>query len=233
VVEVSDNGCGIRREMLSTIFEPFVQAERTLDRARGGIGLGLALVKALAELHGGSVSARSDGPGRGSTFTVRLAAFDAPARARVECNRVAAAGRIGARPKRVLVVDDNQDAADTLALALEGAGHRVEVAYDGPEALMRAKRAPPDVALLDIGLPVMDGYELAARLRKDREGDALSLVALTGYGQESDIERSRTAGFDVHLVKPVDVDTILRVIASLDPRYGPYDGDPTVMTAPT
>jgi CheY-like chemotaxis protein len=187
-------------------------------RARGGLGLGVALVKALTELHGGSVSARSDGPGHGSTFTVRLPAFDAPASEAGESRRGAAPTTEGVQRWHVLLVDDNQDAADTLALALEGAGHRVEVAYDGPDALMRAAQSPPDVALLDIGLPVMDGYELAARLRANREGRPLRLVALTGYGQESDIERSRKAGFDLHLVKPVDLDTILRAIDSVQLR---------------
>jgi CheY-like chemotaxis protein len=159
----------------------------------------------LAELHGGTVSARSGGPAKGSTFTLRL---PVPPPDAVLAPPLPAPHR----GVRLLLVDDNQDASDMLAAALRDAGYDVAVAYDGPEALATAAQAPPDVALLDIGLPVMDGYELASRLREIRAGGPLRLIALTGYAQEADRERSRAVGFEVHLVKPVALDTLLQTI---------------------
>ena len=205
VLEVTDTGRGIDAEVLPHVFELFVQGERTLDRAQGGLGLGLPLARMLAELHGGTVSARSEGASRGSTFTVRLPRAPADA-------ALAAPSAAPPRGVRLLLVDDNQDASDMLAAALREAGYDVAVAYDGPEALASAARAPPDVALLDIGLPVMDGYELASRLRETRAGGRLRLIALTGYGQDADRERSRRVGFDVHLVKPVALDTLVQTL---------------------
>ena len=205
VLNVTDNGRGIRAELLPRVFELFEQGEHTFDRAHGGLGLGLPLARMLAELHGGTVSARSEGPGRGSTFTLRLPA--APA-----ATAAAEPAPAPSRGVRLLLVDDNRDAGDMLADGLRLAGYEVEVAYDGPEALASAARAPPDVALLDIGLPVMDGYELASRLRATPEGGRLRLIALSGYGQEGDRERSRQVGFDQHLVKPVTMDALLQSI---------------------
>jgi signal transduction histidine kinase len=212
VIEVSDTGCGIPKEMLASIFDLFVQGARSLDRAQGGLGLGLALVKNLTELHGGSVAVDSEGPGQGSTFYVRLPAL--PVALQGTSSEESAQDEQDRAPRRtrVLVVDDNRDAVDTMAEALCDAGFDVAVAYDGPEALGSAEASPPDVALVDIGLPVMDGYELGTRLLAGRPPGTLRLIAVTGYGQESDRERSRQAGFELHLVKPVDIETILRAV---------------------
>jgi CheY-like chemotaxis protein len=182
------------------------------DRSHGGLGLGLAIVRSLVAAHGGSVAAASDGPGRGSVFTVRLPVASARTAPPPE---PALAEKKGppALPKRVLIVDDNHDAADALAEALRAQGHEVATAYDGPGALETAAAFRPEVALLDLGLPVMDGYELAARLGEAAGGRAPRLVALTGYGQPVHREKTRAAGFDDHLVKPVDfakIDELLR-----------------------
>ncbi len=212
VVDVADNGCGIRPEMLASIFELFVQSERPIARTQGGLGLGLALVKIFAELHGGTVLVESAGPARGSTFTVRLPALSsADAVALAEASPAPAASA-PQRGRRVLIVDDNQDATDLLAEMLADAGFETAVAYDGAEALQRVEESLPDVMLIDIGLPVMNGYELAARLREALPASKLRLIAVTGYGQDTDREQSRKAGFDLHLVKPVDLDTLQRAI---------------------
>ncbi len=212
VVDVADNGCGIRPEMLASIFDLFVQGERPIARTQGGLGLGLALVKIFAELHGGAVLVESAGPAQGSTFTVRLPALSsADAVALVEASP-APAPSSPRRGRRVLIVDDNQDATDLLAEMLADAGFETAVAYDGAEALQRVEESPPDVMLIDIGLPVMNGYELAARLREALPASKLRLIAVTGYGQDTDREQSRKAGFDLHLVKPVDLDTLQRAI---------------------
>ena len=211
-VAVRDDGVGIAPELLPRIFDLFVQGDRRLDRAQGGLGLGLTLVRMLTEAHGGRVEARSDGAGRGSEFIVEL-----PLRALEPRGRACPGGVIPARNgrhregRRVLVVDDNQDAAEMLAEGLRLHGHQVRVAYDGPEALLAAAELDPEVALVDIGLPVMNGYELARRLR-GREGTRCHLVAVTGYGQESDRARSREHGFDAHVVKPVDLEGIRELV---------------------
>jgi signal transduction histidine kinase len=212
VAVVSDNGRGIRREMLSTIFDLFEQGDRALDRAQGGLGLGLALVKIFTELHGGTVSVESAGPGHGSTFTVRFPAFSGAEASRTATDRPEPSGGPPRSGLRVLIVDDNQDASDLLAETLASVGYETMVAYDGPEALRTVAESPPDVALIDIGLPVMDGYDLAARLREERPPSKLRLIALTGYGQDSDREQSRKVGFDLHLVKPVEFDALRRAI---------------------
>jgi signal transduction histidine kinase len=211
VIRVRDDGRGIAPEMLSRVFELFVQGQRSPDRAEGGLGLGLALVRSLVELHGGSVEARSEGVGRGSEFIVRLP----PAAARSEAVPAEPAPRAAAEgnpAKRVLVVDDNQDAAELLGEVLRTAGHEVQIAHDGPEALGLLRRFLPQVAVLDIGLPVMDGYELARRLRAAPRLARLRCIAVTGYGQETDRARSRDAGFELHLVKPVDLSTLLQAL---------------------
>jgi PAS domain S-box-containing protein len=213
VMRVQDNGTGIAPELLPRVFDMFVQDGQALDRSQGGLGLGLTIVRSLVELHGGSVEARSAGVHRGAEFIVRLPAFahtDAEGR-----SPLISGDHAGPAPNaklRILVVDDNQDAADLLAATLELLGHRTRIAHDGPEALAAATEFAPDVALLDIGLPVMDGYELAQRLRQQRASAALKLVAITGYGQEADRSLSQAAGFLDHLVKPVDVSSLQGVL---------------------
>jgi PAS domain S-box-containing protein len=202
LVRVRDTGIGIASEHVGNLFEMFSQIVPALERSQGGLGIGLALARGLVELHGGSVQARSDGPGQGSEFTVRLPLADAPANATV----AAAPAPPTASPLRVLVVDDNVDAADSLAVMLELHGHAVAVAHDGPAALEAAGRFAPDVMLLDIGMPGMNGYEVAERLRQEevRGGRRMLLVALTGWGADEDKRRAMSAGFDHHLTKPVD-----------------------------
>jgi signal transduction histidine kinase/CheY-like chemotaxis protein len=219
VVRVRDTGIGIAPELLPRVFELFTQAERSLDRSQGGLGIGLTLVRRLVEMHGGSVSAASRGVGQGSEFVVRLPVSTAVGddqAADGECPAPPREPR-ASEPRRVLIVDDNQDAARMLARLLHADGHRVEVVYDGPAALEAARARPPDVVLLDIGLPGMDGYEVARRLREQEGPHRALLVALTGYGQEDDVRRSRAAGFDDHRVKPVDLD-VLRPLIERGPR---------------
>jgi two-component system CheB/CheR fusion protein len=206
VLRVRDSGVGITNEMLDRLFQPFMQADRTLDRASGGLGLGLALVKGLAELHGGTVTATSDGPGRGAEFVVRL-----PLSAAAE-KGVANGETVRVTPRRVLIVEDNVDAAGSLKEALELDGHEVEVAYTGPEALTKARPFQPDVVLCDIGLPGMDGYEVARAFRADDTLDGAFLVALTGYALPEDLQRAKDAGFERHLAKPPTFEKLTEVL---------------------
>jgi len=202
VLRVADNGIGMRGELLSRVFEPFVQGEPGLDRSAGGLGLGLTLVRQLAALHGGSASASSDGPGHGSAFTVRFPAIEP----RPQPRRAARTG--AAAPGRdILIVEDNADARETLRRLLELQGHRVRVAAEGTSALETLRTAPPEVALVDIGLPGIDGYEIARRVRAGG-GPRILLIALTGYGLTEDRRRTAEAGFDLHLVKPVDYEKL-------------------------
>ena len=210
-VSVADDGVGIAPEMQSEVFGAFVQQRQTLARSEGGLGLGLAIVKGLVEAHQGQVFAHSEGVGRGSTFVIELPAIDGPT------PRPDVSGRLErllplARSRRVLVVDDNRDAAIALKRVLEALGQVVAVAHDGPSALREATRFEPEIALLDIGLPGMDGYGLAAELRVTRD---LRLVAITGYGQPRDRLRSREAGFEEHLVKPVDIEQLAALLERL------------------
>jgi signal transduction histidine kinase/ActR/RegA family two-component response regulator len=213
VVEIADNGSGIAPELLPMVFDLFVQGERTLDRSQGGLGIGLALVRRLVEMHGGCIAVRSRGAGQGTTVELRLPRGDpqalSPPVATVAERPV---------PRRVLVVDDNVDAADSLALVLRTDGHVVESVHEPRVALRRASEFRPDVVLLDIGLPELDGYEVARRLRRQPGTEAVHLVALTGYGQAEDRLRSEAAGFDDHLVKPVDFAALAHLIA-VGPRY--------------
>ena len=211
-VAVRDNGQGIDPPILPYIFDLFIQAERTPDRSQGGLGLGLALVKSLAVLHGGRVEAHSAGLGKGSEFVVYLPCLaEAP-----EPSAPRLGGQSGgARGLKVLVVDDNVDAAQMLATLLEMNGYKVAIAYDGKGALASAVQAPPDVALLDIGLPDIDGHELARRLRAMPETTQAVLVALTGYGQVEDQQRAYKAGFDHHMAKPADLAKLLELLAAV------------------
>ena len=204
ILEVQDDGRGIDGELLPRIFELFGQGARTPERQEGGLGLGLSIVKSLTELHGGSVEVRSEGRGKGSTFTVRLPLHQVE-RAAAPVPEPAARGASRVR-RRILVVDDNRDGADTLAEFLTSLGHETTCAYDGPQALSAAARFRPEIVLLDIGLPVMDGFEVARRLRESE--DPPKLIAITGYGQHADRVRTQDAGFDVHLVKPIDVSSL-------------------------
>lgn len=212
-IKVRDDGVGIPSELLPRVFELFEQGARTVDRSGGGLGLGLAIVKSIVALHGGSVTAFSEGPGLGSEFLIRLP-LPSERNAGPPSSERPAAPRTSL-PKRVLVVDDNADAAELLAHMLRLVGHIVQVAENGPQALELASTFLPDVILLDIGLPVMDGYEVAARLRQLFPGKMPSLVAVTGYGQEADRERSKRQGFAYHLVKPVELSQLSDVIAAV------------------
>jgi PAS domain S-box-containing protein len=206
VLTVKDTGIGISRDLLPHVFDMFTQERQAADRSRGGLGIGLTIVRNLVELHGGTVRAESEGLGKGSVFTVRLpVAGEEPA----AVERSSAKHPVARAPKRVLLVDDNEDALELLADVLRDAGHVVMTAKDGPTALDVVKTFHADVAVLDIGLPVMDGYELAGRLRAEL-GEALPrLIALTGYGQESDRARARKAGFAEHLTKPIEGSRLL------------------------
>jgi signal transduction histidine kinase len=213
---VTDTGIGIAPEMLPRVFEMFVQEQQALDRSRGGLGLGLTIVRSLVAMHGGTVEVHSEGRNRGSEFVVMLpAAAVRPPAGSSETAAPSGARRSAGVGRRILVVDDNEDAAELLASALEVMGHTARVAHDGPEALKLAAEFDPDLALLDIGLPVMDGYELARRLQDDPGLRRVPLVAVTGYGQPSDRLRSEAAGFDAHLVKPVDLERVGSLIRQL------------------
>jgi PAS domain S-box-containing protein len=212
VVTIRDDGIGMTPDLLARAFDLFVQGMRSLDRAQGGLGIGLTLAQTMVRMHGGSVRAFSEGPGRGSQLVVRL-----PLAPPTELHpaQPAPTPHAGAgAPLRVLVVDDNVDAAKMLGQLLRMAGHDVSLAHDGPTALAAASATPLDLVLLDIGLPSMDGYAVAARLRADGHA-ATVLVALTGYGREDDIRRSRDAGFDHHLVKPIDFAQLWPIVLEL------------------
>jgi PAS domain S-box-containing protein len=212
LLRVRDTGAGIDPGLLPRIFDLFVQEERSLARSQGGLGIGLTLVRTLVERHGGTIEAASEGPGRGSEFRVRLPLIHPPA----PPERAAAAREIreaGGTPARVLLVEDNLDAAMALGELLRIWGHPVEMAHDGVAALQAAREVRPEVVLLDIGLPGMDGYEVASRLRATPGLERVRLIALTGYGQEADRRRSSLAGFDHHLVKPVDLEHLRGLLA--------------------
>jgi CheY-like chemotaxis protein len=200
VLRVRDTGVGIAPELLPSIFDLFTQASRTLDRSEGGLGIGLSLVQKLVELHGGKVAAQSGGLGQGSEFVVRLPALSSAGEPTLPSRPVQRSGQTS----RVLVVDDNVDAADMLVMMLQMFGHEVKAAYSGQAALETALQYQPDFVLLDIGLPDMNGYQVAQQLRQQQQTKDVRLIALTGYGQDSDRQRSKEAGIDVHLVKPVD-----------------------------
>jgi CheY-like chemotaxis protein len=211
ILKVRDRGIGIDPSVLPHVFEAFAQGPQTLDRAQGGLGLGLAIARGLVELHGGSISAHSRGPGHGSEFVVRLPAHERGAPQEAGHARFHA-GTPSCRP-RILAVDDNADALALLAEELRLLGYEVAEAADGFAALALARSMRPAVALLDIGLPGMDGYELAQRLRSMDGLASINLVAISGYGLESDRARSKAVGFDEHLVKPVAMDALQAILA--------------------
>ena len=213
IVRVKDTGIGMSPELIPTVFDLFIQGERSLDRSEGGLGIGLTLVKRLVSLHGGTVSVHSDGPGCGSEFAISLPALAQSSAPREPQPAVPVAP--AHRASRVLVVDDNRDSADTLAALLEAWGHDVRTLYDGPSAIAAVAEFQPKVVLLDIGLPKMNGYEVAAHLRKSANGRSLILVAFTGYGQDEDRRRVREAGFDYHLVKPLEPVELEKILDSV------------------
>jgi CheY-like chemotaxis protein len=233
-VTVKDNGTGIPPDKLDSIFEMFTQVDRTLERSQGGLGIGLTLVKRLVQMHGGTISVRSDGEGRGSEFEVRLPTILQPQTTEAEPAKVepvqaesapppasqappAAASAKSAKRRRILVVDDNKDAAVSLAMLLKVSGNETHTAHDGQEALDAVERLSPEVVLLDIGLPILNGYEVCRRLRMRPGANGLVLVALTGWGQEEDRRKSHEAGFNGHLVKPVDFAQLTKLLNSLSP----------------
>jgi CheY-like chemotaxis protein len=213
VLRVADTGMGITADMLRTVFEPFTQSEQALDRAQGGMGLGLSVVRALVQLHGGAVSAHSPGQGRGTTFTVRMPRAAAASLARDDLTPIS---RPDFQSRVILIVEDGADNRETLQELLEALGHTVHVAVDGVEGVDVALSVRPEVALVDIGLPRMDGFEVARRVRAAL-GRQIFLVALTGYGQPEDRTRAAVAGFDAHLTKPMDLDALERLLTTLAP----------------
>ncbi len=215
VISVKDRGIGIAPEKLPEMFELFAQGDRSLARSEGGLGIGLTVVKKLVELHGGSIIAASEGPGQGSEFTVRVPSATSTGSPVPEIDR---SGQVRQSAARILVVDDNVDTARGLAKLLKLGGHRVEVAHTGPEAIEAARAFRPEVVLLDIGLPVMDGYQVASTLRNEESCKDAAIVAVSGYGREEDRKRSREAGFDHHLVKPVDLDELLALVSRAEDR---------------
>ncbi|MFO0958942.1 MAG: PAS domain S-box protein [Isosphaeraceae bacterium] len=209
VVRFRDTGIGIASEELPHVFELFAQGDHTLARSQGGLGIGLTLVRTLTEMHGGTVTAASEGRGKGSEFTVRLTAAERPG---ADAGPLSTAGH-GSAHGRVLIVDDNVDLARGLAQFMKHLGYEVEAVHDGPSALDAAGEFRPGLVLLDIGLPGIDGYEVARQLRSQEHGREARIIALTGYGQDEDVKRSREAGFDMHLVKPVTFQQLARVLA--------------------
>jgi CheY-like chemotaxis protein len=214
---VRDNGIGIRPELLPRIFDLFIQGNRTSDRPEGGLGLGLSIVKSLVTLHSGTVDASSEGHGKGTKFIVRLPLVQLDSALALEDVADGSATIppvFSSKIRRVLIVDDNRDAAEMLADLLKTLGHSVAVAFDGPSALLAAPQMKPEIMLIDIGLPSMDGYELARRLKAMPEFENVWLFALTGYGQDSDRKRSLEAGFRDHMVKPVNLDRLESILNS-------------------
>jgi PAS domain S-box-containing protein len=212
IIRVRDNGIGIAAEHIPGLFEMFAQVDTSLERSRDGLGIGLTLVKTLVEMHDGTVDARSEGPGRGSEFTVRLPSLSDAARA---LSAPAATKPVPAVRRRILIVDDSEDGAESLAMLLQLAGHETHKAHDGQAAIEAAERLRPDAILLDIGLPIMNGFEVCSHIRRQPWGKDVVLVALTGWGQDEDRQKSKEAGFDAHMVKPVDHDLLINLLGSL------------------
>ncbi len=224
VIRVRDTGIGIPAAFLPKLFDLFTQAERSLDRTRGGLGIGLALVRKLVEMHGGSVEAHSEGPGKGSEFIVRLPLLPATADERGAPGTALPQSRKGIR---VLVVDDSRDLAHSLKTLLQLSGHDALVAHDGPAALVASRTYQPDVVLLDIGLPGMNGYEVARQLRRDQGGKKPLVLAMSGYGKDDDKRLADEAGCDFHLTKPLDLKRLEALITAAFPARAGGDRDPS------
>jgi CheY-like chemotaxis protein len=221
LLTVRDNGIGIAPAMLPRVFDLFFQGDNSIDRTHGGLGIGLTLVRRLVEQHRGSVSAASAGVGMGATFTIVLPALRQAAAAAADSDP-----QVIATPcRRVLLVEDNLDAREMMSAVLNSQGHEVCEAGDGRSGIEAAREAPPEVAIIDVGLPGIDGYEVARALRAEQGGRPLLLIALTGYGQPEDARRALAAGFDIHFTKPVDLDYLLAILA----RGTPRPGEPRVM----
>lgn len=214
VVKVKDNGIGIPTERLPRVFEMFAQLDRSLERSQGGLGIGLSLVRGLVEMHGGRVEVSSDGPGKGCEFVVRLSVLLAPGRGPQRENGVPNHWNCSSN-YRILVVDDLRDSAISLSMLLKIMGHTTKTAHDGLEAVKVAEAFQPDVALLDIGLPKLNGYEVCRRIRQQPWGENMVLIALTGWGQDEDKRLSKEAGFNFHMVKPVDPAALEKLLAGL------------------
>jgi two-component system CheB/CheR fusion protein len=215
-VHIRDDGIGIAAELLPRVFDLFTQGQRSLDRTEGGLGVGLALVHRIVSLHGGTVKALSEGSGRGTELIVTLPLFseETPMTGGADSQQVERQHK----RRRLMVIDDNKDAAESMSMLFELWGHEVVCVYDGRAALAAAGRYRPDAVFLDIGLPGMDGYEIAERLREQPESAGTVLIAITGYGQDEDRRRSREAGIDHHLVKPVAPETLQKLLDSLERR---------------
>ena len=213
-ISVTDNGIGIPREAIQGVFAMFSQVKSAQDRSDGGLGIGLALAKGLVDLHGGTIEARSEGTGRGSEFLVRLPTrlLSAPQ----PSPAMASTSAVPDRRRRLLIADDNEDAAESLAALLRMEGHEVTVVNNGRDALATAGAIHPEIALLDIGMPDMNGYEVARRLRNGPLGQTLTLIAVTGWGQDRDKARALGAGFDHHFTKPIEPDALLELLRSED-----------------
>jgi CheY-like chemotaxis protein len=213
LVTVKDNGAGIPQDKLNNIFDMFMQVDRTSEQSQAGLGIGLTLVKRLTQMHGGSIEARSAGEGQGSEFVVRLPIL----------RKAAVLSQpetvVKSSPERsVLIVDDNRDSAESLAMLLEITGNKTYMAHDGVEAVEAIEKYRPEVVLLDIGLPRLDGHEVCRRVREQHWGKDIVVIALTGWGQEDDRRKSEEAGFNGHLVKPVDYDKLLELLSSVTTR---------------
>jgi CheY-like chemotaxis protein len=214
---VKDSGIGMPPDQVSTIFEIFSQLGRSLERQQGGLGIGLYLVRRLVEMHGGTAEAHSDGPGHGSEFVVRLPVVVEPAAGAAHEPATLSPAEGGTRPRRFLIVDDNVDSAVSLEILLQRVGHDTQIAHDGLEAVEAAGKFRPDVVLLDIGLPRLNGYDACRRIREQPWGRSMVLVAVTGWGRDEDRQTSEAAGFDHHIVKPVDYRALLELLGSPPP----------------